>query len=154
MNVVFLEVVKKLNEKFNLTPILSGSFGLNKVIGSSFECSDIDFLVPGKFVTSNWQELFDAMTEIGFELVDLSEHEFSREAVKVAFAGEEDLGQFSGINNTSLGKVEEDGSMYRQFSANQILALYEASLQDSYRQKKKQGADKEKIIAIKKYLKL
>ena len=47
---VFLEVARKLNDFFNVIPILYGSLGLYKIIGEYSECSDIDILIPDEFV--------------------------------------------------------------------------------------------------------
>jgi hypothetical protein len=53
---VFLEVSKKINEKFSIQPILYGSFGLKRLLGVDYVCDDIDVLVPNELITTRWPD--------------------------------------------------------------------------------------------------
>lgn len=148
----FLSVTKVLNSR-GITPVLYGSLGLGMLLKKDLKPSDVDILVPKIFLKSKWSFLKGVVEDMGYELIDLHEHEFSKKDFRLAFGEEEDLEPFSGVNYKTLKIVTHNGSRFKELGANDYLLAYSSALKDSYRQNKKQVKDMEKIRLIKEYLK-
>ena len=149
---VFLEVAGKLNDFFNVIPILYGSLGLYKIIGEYSECSDIDILIPDEFVNERWDELIDLMEKMGFKLKDEHEHEFIRDSEIVAFAKQDDLIKRIGLDPNKLTVYNVENIKFKEISIKNYLSVYKLMLRDNYRQEKRGKADQEKIDLIEKYI--
>ena len=149
---VFLEVARKLNDFFNVIPILYGSLGLYKIIGEYSECSDIDILIPDEFVNERWNELIDLMEKMGFKLKDEHEHEFIRGSEIVAFAKQDDLIKRIELDPNKLTVSNINNIKFKELSVKDYLSVYRLMLRDDYRQKKRKKADQEKIDLIEKYI--
>jgi len=149
---VFLEVARKLNDFFNVIPILYGSLGLYKIIGEYSECSDIDILIPDEFVNERWNELIDLMEKMGFKLKDEHEHEFIRGSEIVAFAKQDDLIKRIELDPNKLIVSNINNIKFKELLIKNYLSVYRLMLRDDYRQKKRKKADQEKIDLIEKYI--
>jgi len=149
---VFLEVARKLNDFFNVIPILYGSLGLYKIIGEYSECSDIDILIPDEFVNERWDELIDLMEKMGFKLKDEHEHEFIRGSEIVAFAKQDDLIKRIELDPNKLTVSNINNIKFKELLIKNYLSEYRLMLRDDYRQKKRKKADQEKIDLIEKYI--
>jgi len=149
---VFLEITEKLNDFFNVIPILYGSLGLYKIIGEYSECSDIDILVPDEFVNERWDELVNLMPKMGFKLEDEHEHEFIRDSEIVAFAKQDDLTKQIGLDLNKLTIYNVENMKFKELLVQDYLSVYKRMLRDDYRQEKKGKADQEKIDLIDKYI--
>ena len=149
---VFLEVARKLNDFFNVIPILYGSLGLYKIIGEYSECSDIDILIPDEFVNERWDELIDLMEKMGFKLKDEHEHEFIRGSEIVAFAKQDDLIKRIELDPNKLIVSNINNIKFKELLIKNYLSVYRLMLRDDYRQKKRKKADQEKIDLIEKYI--
>ena len=149
---VFLEVARKLNDFFNVIPILYGSLGLYKIIGEYSECSDIDILIPDEFVNERWNELIDLMEKMGFKLKDEHEHEFIRGSEIVAFAKQDNLIKRIELDPNKLIVSNINNIKFKELLIKNYLSVYRLMLRDDYRQKKRKKADQEKIDLIEKYI--
>jgi len=149
---IFLEVARKLNNNFNIVPILFGSLGLYRKIGESGKANDIDILVPDSFLKEKWSELIKLMEGLNFKLSNEKEHEFIKNSEIVAFGKASNLAEISKINPDILKISEVDKVKFKELSAEHYLLCYQSMLRDHYRQKKRGKADEEKIALIKKYL--
>lgn len=141
----FKILARNLNETLDIIPVLYGSLGLERATGIDFEPQDIDVLVPLEFLEEKWDMLKSLMESLGYELVDIHEHEFKKQNIKVGIAFIEDLKQFADIDYNHLEKVEDKGASYFILSIPDYLKVYKKSLIDGYRQSKKNKQDKKKI---------
>ncbi|MCG7343649.1 phosphoribosylanthranilate isomerase [Sporosarcina sp. ACRSL] len=154
---VFLQIAKELNA-INIIPLLMGSVGLEIVTKRNWDASDLDIHVPGdsrgweapaETALHNWQDIMSIMEQLGYELIDLHEHEFRKNDISVEFGIVDTLPDFAGIQLNELEVHSTEGIEYYLLSAEQYLAVYEASSKDSYRAENNNFKDLEKI----KYLK-
>ncbi|MFS0553772.1 hypothetical protein [Brevibacillus sp. 179-C9.3 HS] len=81
--------------------------------------------------------------------MDLQEHEFRKEGIKLAFAFMEDLADFAGVDYTRLERIEIDGAKYQTLSLEDYVKVYSRCLTDSYRKTKNNNKDVTKIDVIK-----
>jgi hypothetical protein len=87
----FINFTKKLNEDIDIIPVLYGSLGLEKVTGVDFSPKDIDILVPLIFLEEKWEVLKRLLEKLEYEMIDLHEHEFKKNNVKIGISFYEDL---------------------------------------------------------------
>lgn len=146
----FKDLTRNLNETLNIIPVLYGSLGLERATGIDFQPQDIDVLVPLVFLEKKWDKLKALMESLGYELVDLHEHEFKKQNIKVGIAFIEDLKKFADVDHNHLHKVEDHGAVYFVLSISDYLKVYKKSLLDGYRQTKKDKQDKKKIEILEK----
>lgn len=145
----FLRIAKTLNEELNITPLLYGSLGLEKVSNISFDPQDIDILVPERYLNGElWLTLKETLGNIGYTLVDMEEHAFQKGATKIGIATIEDLYPFAKVDYTELSAVYNCGIKYKVLDLNDYLKVYNQSLKDGYR-KTKNKQDQDKIDKIK-----
>ncbi|MFH1307888.1 MAG: hypothetical protein ABIH72_03465 [archaeon] len=148
---IFLEAAKLINKKFNISPVIYGSLGLQLKIGEFSEANDIDILIADEYIGKKWLKLISLMKELNYNMIDEHEHEFKRKNQIVAFAKESILFE-SGTNPNKLEETKIKDISFRQLNAKQYLKAYETVYNDDYRRKKQGQADDEKIKLIKKYL--
>lgn len=149
----FFSVVRQLNIKFKITPVLYGSLGLSKYIGELTKIDDVDILVPHVYINKKWNALKKFMEEIGYKLTDQKEHEFQKGQIKVAFATEDDLSDIPDFNYSELIDTKEKGVKFRQLTPKLYLDLYVWLQTCDYRvDKGKTKTDKIRIKALKKYM--
>lgn len=146
---VFNEIVKELNTKLNITPVLYGSFGLGRALEKNLDPKDIDLLVPKKYLEEKWSVFKQVVELMGFRLKDLREHEFERRGVSIGFSYEEDLMPFAGVGFDDLKVVSELDAHFKVLSLEDYLACYEKSSKDGYRKETRMKNDQEKISLIK-----
>ncbi|TYR80447.1 hypothetical protein FZC66_08670 [Priestia megaterium] len=144
----FLEVAKSLNKNLNVVPVLYGSLGLEILTGRDFVPQDVDILVPLEFIKEKWGVLKDMMENLGYTFVDLHEHEFRKENIKVAFSYIEDLQIFAQVNYADLKRVEYEGAAYQLLHLEDYVKVYTQSLKDSYRRNKNNSKDQKKLEII------
>ncbi|MGE7604336.1 phosphoribosylanthranilate isomerase [Peribacillus sp. NPDC097675] len=154
---IFLQIAKKLNEK-NIIPLLMGSVGLEEITMKDWDSKDLDIHVPGdkrgwevpaEVAIDNWEDIMDLMERLGFELIDLHEHEFVKNHVSVEFGIIDTLPEFAGIMLKDLQMHTVEGAHYFLLTAEQYLKVYQASTQDSYRLEQNNSKDFEKINYLK-----
>jgi hypothetical protein len=145
----FLRITKSLNQELNITPVFFGSLGLSILTNKDLDPQDIDVLVPQIFLKNKWPKLKQCLEELGYELVDLHEHEFVSGKSKIGIGYEEDLMPFAGIDYAQLAQKSSAKATYKYLSLMQYLAVYSKSLTDSYRASKNNQKDQLKIDLIK-----
>jgi len=149
----FIIITKHLNNELDIIPVLYGSLGLQVVAGIDFSPQDIDILVPLEFLQNKWVKLQDTMERINYKLVDLHEHAFEKDDIKIGFAFIEDLATFAEIDYKKLQLVKSSGIRYQKLSLEDFLKVYSKSLHDGYRRTKNNNKDLIKLEAINKLLK-
>ncbi len=145
----FLRIAKELNTHFGITPLLYGSLGLGKLLNYDLKPQDIDFLIPLKYIDSEWLSFKIQIEDLGYSLVDLHEHEFSNGKYKIAFADIEGLKKDINITPDQIDTIEEYGVIYKMLNLQQYLCAYEFSSKDGYRRNKNGNKDALKIERIK-----
>lgn len=153
----FLQIAKDLNA-INIIPLLMGSVGLEIVTKRNWDASDLDIHVPGdsrgweapaEKALHNWEGIMSIMESLGYELIDLHEHEFTKDNFSVEFGIIDTLPDFAGIQLKELEVHSTDGIAYYLLSPEQYLAVYQASSKDSYRAENNNFKDLEKITYLK-----
>ncbi|NCN07856.1 hypothetical protein GW933_04210 [Candidatus Falkowbacteria bacterium] len=147
----FTNLAKNLNS-IGIIPVLYGSLGLSKLINQDLNSQDIDVLIPENFLKKEWDQLKIFIEKLGYDLIDLHEHEFNKNGITIAFASEEDLLPFADIDYTKLEVIQDMGN-YKTLRIDDYLKVYEKSLIDGYRKIKNDNKDQIKIEIIKENLK-
>jgi hypothetical protein len=145
----FLRITCRINSELNIEPVLFGSLGLQMISGFHLDPQDIDVLVPVSYLQNKWNVLKTTLEDLGYQLFNLREHEFHKDGFKVAFAHEEDLLEFAGVDFRNLEVATYEGCRYRQLSLRDFLTVYSRSAQDGYRRSKNNNKDLQKIELLK-----
>lgn len=136
LNDEFFNIAKSLNKELDIIPVLYDSLGLEEVTRGKFSPQDIDILVPLIFLEEKWIILKSVIEQLGYEMIDLNEHEFKNDRIKIGFSFIEDLKPFADVNYKNLKKNEDNGAMYYTLSISDYLKVYNKSLLDGYRRTK------------------
>lgn len=154
----FLEIATKLN-KNNIQPLLMGSLGLELVTGENWDVKDIDIHVngdprgweaPDELRIYHWSTIKCVMNELGYQLIDLHEHEFLKEDISVEFGVIDTLSNFANIQPVDLDLVREKNCSFFVPTREQYLEIYKASSNDSYRNEQNNSKDFAKIRYLEK----
>ena len=148
----FLVIAKHINLQLNVKPLLFGSLGLERRLRADLNADDIDVLLPEHYLHDGWVELCSLMESLGYELYDLHEHAFVKEACSVAFASIEGLAPFAGVDIATIPTVSDSGAEYLLLGLPDYQKVYKASSKDGYRVNKKEKKDNEKLALISKAL--
>lgn len=149
----FKTICLHLNQ-VGITPTLMGSLGLEFVSKEDWEPSDIDIHVPGdprgweapdELRIYDWDKIMSVMEELGYQLVDIHEHEFQKNGVSVEYGAIDALYDFAGISESEIELIQEGEIQFRVPSLRQFLRIYEASSKDSYRNDQNNNKDFKKI---------
>lgn len=153
----FIKIAKKLNE-IEIIPLLMGSVGLEVITGKSWDAQDLDIHVPGdkrgwevppELNIHNWNDIVNIMNSMEYSLIDLHEHEFSKQGLSVEFGIIDTLPSFSGIQLADLEMHQMGNVNYYLLNPNQYLSVYESSSKDSYRADNNNSKDFRKIDFLK-----
>lgn len=157
----FIKIAKKLNE-IGIIPMLMGSVGLEVVTGENWDSKDLDIHVPGdqrgwevppELNIHNWDEIVLIMNSLGYRLIDLHEHEFSKDGLSVEFGIIDTLPDFAGVPLEDL-EIHQHGEVsYYLLNRKQYLRVYVASSKDSYRADQNNHKDLRKIDYLKRIIK-
>ena len=140
----FIRIAKKLND-IDIIPLLMGSVGLEVITEKSWDAQDLDIHVPGdkrgwevppELSIHNWNDIIKIMHSMEYNLIDLHEHEFSKEGLSVEFGIIDTLPNFAGVQLEDLEMHENGEVKYYLLNLKQYLCVYEASSKDSYRAEK------------------
>ena len=142
---IFLEIAGKLSKNFDIIPVLYGSLGLSLALQEDLPINDIDILVPDEYLEERWADLSQAISNLGFELVDLREHEFIRAGEKIAFAKYQTLRDI-GLTAADLPETEINGIKFKLPASGQFLEIYKYSQADGYRRDKRNDAEKIRLL--------
>ena len=153
----FITIAKKLNE-IEIIPLLMGSVGLEVITGMSWESQDLDIHVPGdkrgwevppELSIHNWIDIVEIMNSMNYNLIDLHEHEFSRDGLSIEYGISDTLPAFAGIQVEDLELHQKGVVTYYLLNPQQYLRVYESSSKDSYRADKNNNKDMRKIEYLK-----
>lgn len=153
----FIKIAQKLND-IGIVPLLMGSVGFEFVTGKSWEAQDIDIHVPGdergwempsELSVFNWEDIIKIMISMGYNLIDLHEHAFSKEGLSVEFGIIDTLPDFAGVQLEDLVRHQVGEVKFYLLNLEQYLSVYESSSQDSYRAAKNNNKDIKKIEFLK-----
>ncbi|MGG4170051.1 phosphoribosylanthranilate isomerase [Rossellomorea vietnamensis] len=153
----FIDIARKLNG-IGITPLLMGSVGLEEVTGRSWDAQDLDIHVPGdkrgwevpaETSIHNWSEIVGIMNSMDYTLIDLHEHEFSKDGLSVEFGIIDTLPEFAGVKLENLETHRAGDVNYYLLNPEQYLRVYEASSKDSYRANQNNHKDLGKIEYLK-----
>ena len=157
---VFLDLTKKMNNKFSVIPLLQGSLGLKMLVQDDFDPSDIDIAVPQHLYrfSERWNDLLSFMLKEGYVLTDLHEHFFQKGEIAVNFSAIDGVGGipslevFADIDIREIPIMETDGAFYKLMTLEQYFKVYSRSLEDNYRADENGHKDQSKIDILKKAL--
>lgn len=149
----FLNIANNLNNELLIVPLLFGSLGLQKITNIDFSPNDIDILIPKKYINSDWEKFKIKIEFMGYKLIDLHEHTFIKDNIKIAFADIEGLEKFAGIDIEKINVVGDRDVSYKILNLEQYLKVYLQSSKDGYRNTKKNNKDMEKVEIIQQLLK-
>jgi hypothetical protein len=153
----FIKITKNLNDS-GIIPLLMGSVGLEVITGKSWDAGDLDIHVPGdergwevppESSIYNWNEIVKIMNSMEYRLIDLHEHEFSKDGLSVEFGIIDTLPDFAGIRVEDLEMHRKGDVKYYLLNPEQYLRVYESSSKDSYRADKNNHKDIGKIEYLK-----
>ncbi|WP_099204627.1 hypothetical protein [Scatolibacter rhodanostii] len=157
---VFLDLAKKLNQKFSVIPLLQGSLGLSVLVEDDLNPDDIDIALPQHLYrfSERWNDLLSFMLKEGYVLTDLHEHFFKKGEIEINFAaidgegGIPSLEVFADIDVREIPILETDGAFYKLMTPEQYFKVYSRSLEDNYRANKSGYKDQNKIDILKRIL--
>ena len=147
--------------KVGITPTLMGSLGLEFISKEDWDPSDIDIHVPGdprgweapdELRIYDWDKIMAVMKELGYNLIDVHEHEFKKNGVSVEYGTIDSLYDFAGIFESDIELIQLNGIKFRVPSLKQFLSIYEASSKDSYRNNNNNNKDFKKIAWLNSHL--
>jgi hypothetical protein len=153
----FIRITKHLNA-IGIIPLLMGSVGLEVVTGKSWDAEDLDIHVPGdergwevppETSIHNWNDIVKVMSSMDYSLIDLHEHEFSKNGLSVEFGIMDTLPDFAGVRLENLEMHRKGEVKYYLLNPEQYLRVYEASSKDSYRADQNNHKDIVKIEYLK-----
>lgn len=153
----FIKIAKKLND-IKIIPLLMGSVGLEVVTGENWKAQDLDIHVPGdkrgwevppEISIHNWIDIVQIMESMAYSLIDLHEHEFTKEGLSVQFGIIDTLPNFAGVQLDDLEMQQKEEVKYYLLNPEQYLYVYKASSKDSYRADKNNNKDLIKIDFLK-----
>lgn len=153
----FIKIAKRLNDN-EIIPLLMGSVGLEIITGKSWDAQDLDIHVPGdkrgwevppELSIHNWIDIVKIMNSMEYSLIDLHEHEFSKEGLSVEFGIIDTLPNFAGVKLEDLEMHQKGDVKFFLLNPEQYLSVYEASSKDSYRSDKNNNKDIKKIDFLK-----
>jgi hypothetical protein len=144
---IFFDLAKKMNEKFSIIPLLSGSLALQMLLNEEIPVADMDISVPQDYnsLSGKWRDMLAFMQSEGYKLTNLFDREFSKGEIKIelgAIDGEkyirtesgaidvvnhEDLPSFEEISNLfaeDCPVIIEGGAVYKRPTLEQHLYLY------------------------------
>ena len=119
---IFLEIAKKLNE-CKIEPILYGSLGLYRLIGELDTIHDIDIIIPNENLIDKFEELKNAMAELGYRQDMRYPHEFTKGDGQIGFEPESDLKEL-GISSGEIKTVTVGGIKFRELTKENFLVVY------------------------------
>ncbi|MCW6700806.1 hypothetical protein NH288_01705 [Anaerococcus sp. NML200537] len=147
--------------KIGIRPTLMGSLGLEFITKNEWNPSDIDIHVPGdprgwqapdEDRIYDWDKILKIMGVLGYDLIDIHEHEFQKSEISVEYGSISSLHDFAGIYEEDIDLVNLNGIEFRIPSKEQFLKIYEESSKDSYRNDNNNNKDFAKIDFLRRYI--
>jgi len=146
-----IEVAQILNEKFQVIPLLYGSFALEEVLDKDYQAHDIDLLIP-KEVLKNKIELIEAFVMNGFTYFNQEVLTFEKNGIEIEISNLEEWIKNSNWDIEENTLIHQDKIQYQLLSARNLEKLYQFLISDKRRSKEKKQKDQEKLNDLKKFL--
>lgn len=134
----FFDLAKKMNERFAIIPLLSGSVALSILAEETVytENSDIDIAVP-HYMRPNrkWicPDLVKFMENEGYEFIDMWEGEFHKGEFRIQINGDYGFKEYADIEITECPIIETDGAIYKIFTLEHLFKSYTVSAEEDFR---------------------
>ena len=151
MKKTLIEVTQILNEKFQVIPLLYGSFALEEALDKDYQAHDIDLLIP-KEVLNNKIELIEAFVMNGFTYFNQEVLTFEKNGIEIEISNLEEWIKNSNWNIEENTMIHQDNIQYQLLSARNLEKLYKFLISDKRRSKEKKQKDQEKLNDLKKFL--
>lgn len=151
MKKTLIEVAQILNEKFQVIPLLYGSFALEEVLDKDYQAHDIDLLIP-KEVLKNKIELIEAFVMNGFTYFNQEVLTFEKNGIEIEISNLEEWIKNSNWDIEENTLIHQDKIQYQLLSARNLEKLYQFLISDKRRSKEKKQKDQEKLNDLKKFL--
>ena len=151
MKKTLIEVTQILNEKFQVIPLLYGSFALEEVLDKDYQAHDIDLLIPVE-VLKNKIELIEAFVMNGFTYFNQEVLTFEKNGIEIEISNLEKWIKNSNWNIEENTLIHLDHIQYQLLSAKNLERLYQFLMSDKRRSKEKKQKDQEKLNDLKKFL--
>lgn len=144
--------------RVGIIPTLMGSLGLEYRSKKAWNPSDIDIHVsgdprgweaPDELRIYHFEKITEVMEALGYQLIDIHEHEFHKNGLSVEYGTIDSLYDFAGISESEIELVQLKDIKFRVPSLKQYLSIYEASSKDSYRNENNNHKDFKKIDWLK-----
>lgn len=156
---VFLDLARKINQKFSVIPLLYGSLGLQRLVKDDLSPDDIDICVPQHLYhpDERWCDLIEFMQNEGYELIDSHEHFFQKGDIGINFGVIDgkttetipSIEAFANIDPADIPIIQTNGAIYRLLTLGQYYRVYSKSLEDNYRNREGDGKDRSKVKLLK-----
>jgi len=147
----FLSKILEILKKFNIKPVIYGSFGVSLYLGDFKKFEDIDILIEDEFINGRWIEFRKLFELNSFTLVDEKEHEFELEGKKVGFSSKEILIRDKIINDYSeLVPYKNKDAL--TLTPEDFLKAYKFSIKDGYRINIRDKKDEDIIKKLEVYI--
>jgi len=146
-----IEATQILNEKFQVIPLLYGSFALEEVLDKDYQAHDIDLLIP-KEVLKNKIELIEAFVMNGFTYFNQEVLTFEKNGIEIEISNLEEWIKNSNWDIEENTLIDQDHIQYQLLSAKNLERLYQFLISDKRRSKEKKQKDQEKLNDLKKFL--
>jgi len=151
MKQLLLEISKLLHEKFQVVPLLYGSFALQEVLDKDYQAHDIDILIPSE-VLKNRINLIQAFVMNGFTYFNKEVLTFEKNGIEIEISNLEQWTKNSNWDMNENIMISQDDISYQLLSAHNLEKLYQYLLNDKRRSKNKKRKDQEKLSDLKKFL--
>ncbi|MGD7009761.1 phosphoribosylanthranilate isomerase [Metabacillus sp. 84] len=104
--------------------------------------------MPPELSIYNWKAIVSLMISMDYALIDLHEHEFSKEGLSAEFGVINTLPEFAGVKLEDLELHQDGDAAYYLLNPEQYLRVYAASSKDRYRADRNNNKDAEKIAFL------
>ncbi|PKK99227.1 MAG: hypothetical protein CVV57_03420 [Tenericutes bacterium HGW-Tenericutes-2] len=151
MKKTLMEVTKILNEKFQVIPLLYGSFALEEILKKDYQAHDIDLLIPIE-VLKNKIDLIEAFVMNGFTYFNQEVLTFEKNGIEIEISNLEEWIKNSNWDIEENTLIHQDKIQYELLSAKNLEKLYQFLISDKRRSKEKKQKDQEKLNDLKKFL--
>ena len=129
MKEMFLDLVRKMNQKFSIIPFLTGSLALQMLLDEEIRVGDIDMGLPHDYVSPSgrWPDTLAFMLSEGFEY-DYHEY-FKKDGIKINLCHNKHswilpFEDFVNLSMEDIPVVVESGAVYKRPTLEQHLHMY------------------------------
>jgi hypothetical protein len=151
MKHILLEVSRILNQHFNTTPLLYGSYALQEALNKDYQARDIDLLIENQ-VLKNRVELIKVFVLEGFTYYHTKVLTFEKDGIEIEISNLEEWIKNANFIMQENFLVQENESKYSLLSASNLERLYQFLLTDQRRSNEKKLRDQAKLNDLKVFL--